>query len=272
MASIFRASPTFADHVLGSYASVRSPRRRYMLDPEHTTHGFYRSVAGNLALTADLVRRGAGRPARPPGKPDRAPRVGSALHAATLNRKAFYPQDRDILLATTTLTYRLTKAASVRVVVLDPAGHTVRTLASGRQAAGLYHVKWDGRSRQGAIVAQARYRIAVLAAAAGRVSRMTREVRGFAFTVTASAGAARRGHSIALEATSTEPVAGPVRVVVRQPGIAAWSVTLRLVTGRTYAGRVTLRKGGQAGTVLLSITARDVNGGTNTTVETLPLR
>ena len=58
MLEVFRAAPNFHRHQLGPYASVRSPGSRYALDPDrggNDPSGFYRSVAGNLALTARSV-------------------------------------------------------------------------------------------------------------------------------------------------------------------------------------------------------------------------
>ena len=56
MDQIFRAAPTFHDHVLGPYDSQRTPGLRYELDPEHSSSAFYRSLTGDLSMRASLVR------------------------------------------------------------------------------------------------------------------------------------------------------------------------------------------------------------------------
>jgi hypothetical protein len=55
------------------------------------------------------------------------------------------PADPNPFARGTTLRYRLPIGSDVLLQVFDPAGRTVRTLVSGRQAAGFYTVPWDGR-------------------------------------------------------------------------------------------------------------------------------
>jgi flagellar hook assembly protein FlgD len=56
MDQIFRAAPTFHGHVLGAYASQRTPGLRYELDPESRSSAFYRSLVGDFSMPASLVR------------------------------------------------------------------------------------------------------------------------------------------------------------------------------------------------------------------------
>ncbi len=59
MDSIFRAAPTWHDHLAGPYASQRTPGLRYQLDSDTgTPSGFYRSLVGDLSLSATKVTRG----------------------------------------------------------------------------------------------------------------------------------------------------------------------------------------------------------------------
>ncbi len=60
MDQIFRAVPTFHNHVLGPYASQRTPGLAFLMDPDSSTpSGFYRSLVGDLALKAqDAVAPG----------------------------------------------------------------------------------------------------------------------------------------------------------------------------------------------------------------------
>ena len=53
MATIFRAVPTWHDNLYGPYASQRTPGLRYQLDTDTSKpSGFYRSLIGDLSLTA----------------------------------------------------------------------------------------------------------------------------------------------------------------------------------------------------------------------------
>jgi hypothetical protein len=49
----------------------------------------------------------------------------------------------------TTIRYELPEAGDVSLRVYDVMGHTVRTLATGRQSAGAHIVKWNGRKDDG---------------------------------------------------------------------------------------------------------------------------
>ena len=60
MATIFRTVPTWHDNLYGPYASQRTPGVKYQLDTDTATpSGFYRSLIGDLSLTASKVTRTA---------------------------------------------------------------------------------------------------------------------------------------------------------------------------------------------------------------------
>ena len=75
MDSVFRAGPTAHGNVVGPYVSQRVPGLRFLLDPDSPTpSGFYRSLIGDLALTATRGRRHRARPDRRPARGLRHPR------------------------------------------------------------------------------------------------------------------------------------------------------------------------------------------------------
>ncbi len=56
MNQVFRAAPSRNGHVVGPYASQRTPGLRFEMDPDTATpSGFYRSLIGDFALTASVV-------------------------------------------------------------------------------------------------------------------------------------------------------------------------------------------------------------------------
>jgi hypothetical protein len=75
MWEVFRAAPNFHGHVLGPYASRRTPGSQYALDPDRggaDPAGFYRSAAGRLDLTTwDVTQRPAPAESVPPPQPER---------------------------------------------------------------------------------------------------------------------------------------------------------------------------------------------------------
>lgn len=58
---------------------------------------------------------------------------------------------------TTKIRFRLTKAAPVKLVILNAMGQTVRTLLQGEMAAGEREIEWDARDHTGALVASGTY-------------------------------------------------------------------------------------------------------------------
>ncbi len=278
MAAIFRSSPASNGHVMGSYPSLRSPGRTFLMDPDKSRpSGFYRSVIGTLSMKAAVVRarvpaRGGGTGGNNGGRPGTVGGTRTTKVWAALNRTAFFPQDRDILRATTTFTYGLSAPATVRIVVLNMGGHTVRVLYAGRASKGTHTVKWDGRSKSGRLVPQSRYRVVIVLGSGASRTVVSRDVRVQAFRLTTSFSTAIRGHPLTITAVSTEPLGSAPTVVVRQPGLSPWVVTMHHVTGRIYRATLTPRRTGGAGGMRLSVTARDVNGGSNVTARVMPLR
>ena len=54
--TVFRSAPTAHDNVLGPYPSERTPGLSFLMDPDTgTPSGFYRSIIGDLSLTAGQV-------------------------------------------------------------------------------------------------------------------------------------------------------------------------------------------------------------------------
>ena len=78
---------------------------------------------------------------------------------------AFYPQDLDALARTARASFRLTRAATTSLQVVDAAGHPVRTAwASRRQGPGTVRWTWDGRDGTGRMVAPGTYSLVLTAA------------------------------------------------------------------------------------------------------------
>jgi flagellar hook assembly protein FlgD len=56
METVFRVAPTAKGNVRGPFASQRTPGLKFLMDPDRSTpSGFYRSVIGDLSLTASKV-------------------------------------------------------------------------------------------------------------------------------------------------------------------------------------------------------------------------
>jgi len=75
----------------------------------------------------------------------------------------------------TTIHYVLSQAMSARLVVYDVAGHAVRTLVNGMQAAGEQRVTWDGRNENRARVGRGVYLYRLEAGGTSRTRKMILE-------------------------------------------------------------------------------------------------
>jgi hypothetical protein len=120
-----------------------------------------------------------------------------------------------------TIAFRLTRAESLRIGVVDSRGRVVRTLVHGRRfGRGLHHFTWNGRDDGGALVPEGSYRPRIRIAALGR----------------------------------TLVLPNPIRVDVTRPRITALSARPRLFSpdgdGRADAVRVSYRLSEHAHAVL----------------------
>ena len=57
----------------------------------------------------------------------------------------------------TTVTYVLPRSGTVKLEIFDAAGAMIRTMVSGKQAAGRHQIQWDGKDISGSVVASGMY-------------------------------------------------------------------------------------------------------------------
>ncbi len=197
----------------------------------------------------------------------------SALKTLTRSPVNFFPQDGDALATKTTAAFSLLVPATVTVRVLDRAGNLVRAgLTDKALPAGPARWAWNGKTDAGAYAPRGIYRIVVTATNGTQAASQRVSVAADAFRLATTVTAATRGKRFTLTAVSAEPLSATPKVVVRQPGLAPWTITMTKRTSTTWVAVVTPRKGGTAGTLSLTVKARDRKGGTNASVVRLPLR
>ena len=183
----------------------------------------------------------------------------------------FYPQDGDAFAPRTAAGFTLKAAADVTLRVVNAAGTTVRTV-TGTYPAGPVAIAWDGRTGTGAYAPQGRYRLVVAAGVGGHAETHTTWVQAAAFEIKPSATTVRRGRKLTLTVVTSEPLKGSPRLTVHQPGRVAYSVKLIRIGPATYRARWTLKPGGRAGKLTLTVTGTDRSRGRNATALVLRLR
>lgn len=203
---------------------------------------------------------------------DQAVAVYRSLSWVASSRAVFFPQDRDRYAKTTRFSFTLSADATVTLVVKNQAGEIVATKYDAAPlAAGAYAITWDGRRADGTMAPRGRYSAWVTATDGTLVATGQAAAVADAFRISASDTTPGRGQRITVYATSAEPLSKLPRVTVRQPGKTAWSVTMTKTGTYTYRVTLTLKTGGSAGTVRLSVSGVDRAGGANRATLGLPL-
>ncbi len=190
--------------------------------------------------------------------------VFAALASLGRSSSLFYPQDGDALARKVSASWTLASPTTISVRVVDAEGTGVRSGPTDRAfPAGAASWTWNGRTDAGAFVAPGLYRVVVTATNGVQSASQEVAVRADAFRLGSSAATAVRGTSLVLTAVTAEPLATVPRVVVRQPGLPAWSVTMNRQSSTRWAVELRPRRSGTPGTLRLVVKATDTAGGAN---------
>jgi flagellar hook assembly protein FlgD len=199
--------------------------------------------------------------------------VYAALTGISRTPSLFFPQDGDKLARKAVVSFKLLSPATVTVLVLDANGTTVRTGRSGvKLRAGAASWAWNGKLDDGSFAPRGLYRIQVTATNGTQSASLSTSVRADAFTLKTSAETASRRAGLVLTATTAESLRAAPKVVVRQPGLAPWSVTMTRHGSTRWTATITPRKGGTTGSLVLVVRATDSLGGSNSSRLVLPLQ
>ena len=186
--------------------------------------------------------------------------VDRTLGFATASRQVFFPQDGDSLSPTTVFGFRLAGPATVTWTIINASGVAVRTIRTSEAlVAGSYSFTWNGRNDAGAYVPRGTYRSQVVAADPVATVTQTAAAVADAFRIVSSDTTPGRGQKVTVTAFSAEGLKTTPKLVVVQPGIAAWSVSMSRVSSGVYRAVVTV-KGSAAGTLRFKVLATDAGG------------
>jgi hypothetical protein len=137
--------------------------------------------------------------------------------------------------------------------------------------AGPFALAWDGRADAGTMQPQGRYTFRVTVSKAGLSEIKRFAVVAQAFDIRPSVSTARRGRTLTVTVVTAESLHTVPRLVVRQPGISPFAVTLRRIAPRTYRATFTVRAS-HTGSMALDVSARDAGGRLQTTRVRLAIR
>ena len=191
---------------------------------------------------------------------DRTVNLYGSLGFVAGSRTVFFPQDGDAMSASTDLKFRLGSPATVSWSVRNAAGDVVRTIhAEEALGAGTHVFTWDGRDDNGATVPRGTYRSVVSATDGALGATQALSVVADAFRIEVSDTTPGRGQKLTVTATSAEVLDAAPTLRLYQPGIGAWTVTMKKIDTRVYRVTVTLKKSG-TGTMKLRVAANDDGG------------
>jgi flagellar hook assembly protein FlgD len=206
-------------------------------------------------------------------------RVMTAISAPAATPAVFYPLDRDGVADATSLSMTLTQPASVTWTVEDAAGKTVRVLWDHQQTpAGPWRESWNGTGRRAGSSAlvplpAGRYQSVISATTAAGTLLMRTPVWLMPFRLTPSRTTAAAGQVVTVSIVAAEALRGAPRLLVSQPGMAAYSVTAISMPGSPLAFRAVFRvRAGNSGTITLRVVGTERTGRSVATGTTLTLR
>lgn len=199
--------------------------------------------------------------------------VLTAIALAVPTKSSLHVSDADSLARNATFKVTLNQSARLTWLIEDDAGETVRTVRSDvMTAAGATSYVWDGKSDNGAWVAEGRYRSVVSAQTGLGAYVQERSIFVGAFQISPSITSPARGARITLTIISSERLNRSPRVLITQPGVAPWTVTANRTSDKKYKVTVTLKSGGAEGTVQFHVSGVDWKGGHQSSSVSLPLR
>jgi len=194
------------------------------------------------------------------------------LRAVKTSKTVFYPQDRDTLGTTSVLSFSINRAATVTWTIRNANGDVVDTrYANAALEAGTHSLTYDGRTVDGVLLPKGKYTSHVTATDGDLTASQTVGFEMNAFAITSSTQKPKRGKSITIRARPAESLGGSVTMSISQPGKASWTVKMSKLSTGVYRATVTLKTGGSAGTLKISVQAKDSKGGRNKTYLKLPL-
>ena len=179
-------------------------------------------------------------------------------------RTSWYPQDGDLLAASSLLSFRLTRAAYTSLRIYNLSGVVVRHVWSGRLLyAGTRSWTWNGRDDLGRWLPQGIYRALLVSTAGGVRTYTTRTTRLAAFTITPSATRLSAGAALTVLVRTSESLTRAPRVTLTQAGLSAVTVTAAGLLDGSYVAHFTIAPG--PGAAAITVRGFDTGGRLNVT-------
>jgi hypothetical protein len=184
----------------------------------------------------------------------------------------FFPQDRDSLAASATVSFRLSRSARTTLQIFSRSGAYVKTAWANRAlGAGTWSWKWTGWSGKGEMVPTGWYYARLITESSISKTVQTRLVLLNAYTITPSTTTPAGGTTLTVTLRTAERLAAAPRVAFTQNGRAAVTKTATSLGGNTY--RVTFAVvAGATGPAKIAVSGRDAGGRSHAQATTVTVR
>jgi spore germination protein YaaH/flagellar hook assembly protein FlgD len=177
----------------------------------------------------------------------------------------FFSQDRDALKPASVLSFALARDAKATLRLYDAAGRLVRTVWRAKSLAdGARSWKWTGGTGDGTQVPQGRYLARLRVTSPWATVEYGRWVWASAFSVVPNRTTVHAGQTLRVRFRSTEKLSSAPRVTFSQPGRTGVTVTATKLSDGWWKASFSVRSG-SAGAGSIKVTAKDSEGGVNTT-------
>lgn len=193
--------------------------------------------------------------------------VITALSSPGSSADAIEVADADDLAGSLRFDALLTEPAAIAFTVVDASGHVVRHGFQDPAALpGEVFWNWDGLddATTPVPVPDGDYRALISATTVDGTITYARPVYVGAFQVHLSATHLRRGDRVKVIVLDTEALSGPLRLTVRQRGLAPYTLPLTMVSANRYSVKLTIRTGGAKGLSTWTLAGTDAHGGIET--------
>jgi len=194
-------------------------------------------------------------------------KILTAITVPRTSRALLNASDGDSLARTATQSVAVHSTARLLWRILDSRGDVVRTgMDNVRALQGTRSWVWDGRDDSGAYVPDGTYTSMVTATTSkGSYSHQV-TVHVMAYQVLGDF-TQRPGQWNTLAIDAAETQASTPRIIVRQPGISAYRLTLTKLTGERWSA-IWKARPGSTGKVTFTVSGTDTKGGTDSTTWT----
>lgn len=195
------------------------------------------------------------------------------LRAPAWSRSRIHSRDGDGVADQAGYSVQLTADATFSLRIEDGDGSVVRTIqGAGSRGEGPVMASWNGRTGAGAPVPDGHYwAVATATTELGTIATRS-HIRVGAYGISLSDRTPTRGQRLTLRVLAVEPQsASAPSVRLAQPGLSPYSVSTSRVASGRYEVTVTLRSGGSAGMLNLTVSGTDAAGQTASWSRSVPL-